>query len=213
MPISFTLIATLMLIAMIYVMKDDWQLVKVVRAGDAQKNVPVVKVVDCVKKDCIEVEQVKVNIQNLKALFVRGNSMRDYQITDGQTVYVERFTSEAQKQAINTFPVLVLKLQKKNIFLRLFVSQLKLRKFICYINDIEGENWEAVFDAEHDRIRLDRVEFVNVINHKIVEMKERGEYVAGCQYALSETYDEDAGRYSYSLHEVSKIYGKVKYAA
>ena len=213
MPISFTLIATLMLIAMIYVMKDDWQLVKVVRAGDAQKNVPVVKVVDCVKKDCIEVEQVKVNIQNLKALFVRGNSMRDYQITDGQTVYVERFTSEAQKQAINTFPVLVLKLQKKNIFLRLFVSQLKLRKFICYINDIEGENWEAVFDAEHDRIRLDRVEFVNVINHKIVEMKERGEYVAGCHYDLSETYDEDASRYSYSLHEVSKIYGKVKYAA
>ena len=64
MPISFTLIATLMLIAMIYVMKDDWQLVKVVRAGDAQKNVPVVKVVDCVKKDCIEVEQVKVNIQS-----------------------------------------------------------------------------------------------------------------------------------------------------
>lgn len=213
MPISFTLIATLMLIAMIYVMKDDWQLMKVVRAGDVQKNVPVVKVVDSVKKEFVEVGRDKVGIQNMKALFVRGNSMQDYQIRDGQIVYVERFTDDDQKKGIVTFPVLVLKLQKKNIFLRLFVSQLKLRKFICYINNIESENWGELFDVEHNRIKLDRADFITVINCKIEEMKKRGEYVPDCQYALSETYDEDAGRYSYSLHEVSKIYGKVKYAA
>lgn len=213
MPISFTLIATLMLVAMIYVIKDDWQLMKVVRAGDVQKNVPVVKVVDSVKKEYIEVGQDRIDIQNFKALFVRGNSMREYQIIDGQIVYVERFTNDAQKQGINTFPVLVLKLQKRNIFLRLFVSQLKLRKFICYIKDLENVNWGEVFNAEHNRIKLEREEFICVINHKIEEMMERGEYLTDCQYVLSETYDEDTNRCSYSLHQVSKIYGKVRYAA
>lgn len=212
MQISFFLVAAMMLIAMIYILKDDLHAQRIVRAGDAHKIVPAVKLVDSVRKEYANNGPNRVNIKNLKPMFVKGNSMRDYNITDGQTIYVEKF-NQAQKTTINTFPVLVLELPKKNILFRMFLSQLKLRKFVGYINNLERVNWEDVYDEKAQRIKLEKNEFVQLINRKIEEMKKKKEYIPQCQYALSETYDEDMDCYSYSLHLVSKIYGKVRFAA
>ena len=206
----------MILIAMIYILSGDLHAIKVVRAGDVGKNVFAVKIIDAPKRTSVRSNNAIEDITNMKTMFVKGNSMRDYHIMDGQTIYVETFINEEQKEHINTYPVLVLELQKKNILLRLFVSQFKLRKFICYIDNIDDVDWGVIFDNHNDgmrRIKLTRQEFIRVIHRKIEEMKQRKEYIENCKYTLSETFDEDKNCYSYSLHQVTKIFGKVRYAA
>lgn len=215
MSMSFLIISALMLVAMIYILSGDLHILPVVRAGDVDKNIFGIKIIDAPERTTVESDGEVENITNMVAMYVKGNSMQDYCITNGQIIYVEPFTSDDQRENIGTYPVLVLEMQK-NRLLSLFVSQLKLRKFICYIDNLDNVDWEEIYEShneERNRIKLNQDDFVNIINGKIEEMKRKGKYLPNCKYTLSETYNESDECYSYSLHQVNKIYGKVRYAA
>ena len=208
MTISFIIISVFMLVAMIYILSGDIHLLHVVRAGSVSKNVLGIKVVDFPERKTVSTGNGIEDISGLEAMYVKGNSMRDYNIFDGSTVFVQKITGE-DRNHITTHPVLVLMLKKKNPL----VSQLKLRKFICYIPNIEDVDWQHVFNEQQDRIKLTYPDFISVIENKIVEMKERNEYFTDTCYILSETYEEDKNKYSYSLHRSSSVCGKVKFSA
>ena len=209
MPISFLIIAVLMLGTMIFLLSEDVQGLSVVRAGDADKPLFGYKIVSERKTDYAEDHGNAVSLKGLIPMYVHGNSMKDSQIMDGHIVYVSKYQESGDKQEITTHPVLVLRLYKK----RLFNSQFKLRKFVCYILDIEHENWGNVYANNKDHIRLSDEEFHRVIIEKIEKMKEKGHYDPKETYIMSETYDEYMKSYSYSFHKVKDIYGKVRYVA
>ena len=209
MPISFLIIAVLMLGTMILLLSEDVRGLSVVRAGDADKLLFGYKIVSERKSDYAEDHGNAVNLKGLIPMYVRGNSMKGSLIKDGHIVYISKYQEAGDKKEITTHPVLVLRLYKK----RLFNSQFKLRKFVCYIPDIEHENWEIVYANNKDHIRLSYEDFHRVIIEKIEKMKRKGHYDSKEIYIMSETYDEYLNAYSYSFHKVNDIYGKVKYVA
>lgn len=208
MPISFLIIATLMLGTMIFILSEDVQNLSVVRAGDADKLLFGYKIVSERKNDYAEDHGKAISLKGLKPMYVRGNSMKDSQIFDGNTVYIAKYKTTNDKQDITTYPVLVLRLY--TLWLN---SHYKLRKFVCYIPDIEHENWKQIYENNHEHIKLSYEDFHRVIIEKIEKMKKKGHYNPKESYIMSETYDEYTKVYSYSFHKVKDIYGKVRYIA
>lgn len=141
-----------------------------------------------------------VDVSGYKALYVYGNSMKDYDIHNGQEVFVKELDERA-KEKIRDFPVLAF-----HIYNTLCQSPYKLRKFVSYI-DLGHVDWERVYREFHQRIRVPKAQFIEECEEK--QDKERQNKVS--RYILSETYDEDLGTYHYSLHPVSSLYGIVKY--
>lgn len=208
MPISFLIIAVLMLGTMILLLSEDVRGLSVVRAGDADKLLFGYKIVSERKSDYAEDHGNAVNLKGLIPMYVRGNSMKDSNIYDGRTVYIAKYETAEDKQKISTYPVLVLRLY--TLWLN---SHYKLRKFVCYISDIEHENWKQIYKNNREHIQLSYEDFHSVILEKIEKMKRKGHYNPKETYIMSETYDEYTKAYSYSFHKVKDIYGKVRYVA
>lgn len=208
MPISFLIITVLMLGTMIFMLSEDVQSLSVVRAGDADKLLFGYKIVSMGKGELAEYQGNTVSLKGMIPMYVRGNSMKDSNINDGQTVYITKYKTDEEKQNITTYPVLVLCLYKK-----WFYSHYKLRKFVCYISDIEHMDWNLIYESHKEHIRLSYEDFHSVIFEKIEKMKRKGHYDSKETYIMSETYDEYKNLYSYSFHKVKDIYGKVRYVA
>lgn len=208
MPISFLIIAVLMLGTMILLLSEDVQGLSVVRAGDADKLLFGYKIISERKTDYAEDHGNAVSLKGLIPMYVRGNSMKDSNIYDGRTVYIAKYETAEDKQKISTYPVLVLRLY--TLWLN---SHYKLRKFVCYISDIEHENWKQIYKNNREHIQLSYEDFHSVIIEKIEKMKRKGHYNPKETYIMSETYDEYTKAYSYSFHKVKDIYGKVRYVA
>lgn len=208
MPVSFLIIAALMLGTMIFILSEDVKNLPVVRAGGVDKLLFGYKIVSERKNDYAEDHGNAVCLKGLKPMYVRGNSMKDAKIYDGHTVYIAKYKTAKDKQDITTYPVLVLRLY--TLWLN---SHYKLRKFVCYISDIEHEDWKQIYEKNREHIRLSYEDFYRVIIEKIEKMKRKGHYDPKETYIMSETYDEYTKAYSYSFHKVKDIYGKVKYIA
>lgn len=143
-----------------------------------------------------------ISVANLKSLYVHGNSMKDYQILDGQYVFVKPFDSEKERASIKTCPVLVFNITNAKI-----QSKYKLRKFICYV-DVENIDWESIYKNNQERIRVSKGNFIDTCTKKAGKLNQKN----GHNYILSETFDEEKEEYAYSLHHVSTVYAKVLYA-
>lgn len=144
------------------------------------------------------------NVKNTKCLSVRGNSMKKYEIQNGDTIFIEKY-SDSDKFGITTYPVLVFQLKIKRLS-DVFDSRYKLRKFVGYIDDL---NAESMYNQYINRINCSKDDFIRCIDSKIHLIEKRKERK---KYVLSETYDEKKDMTLYSLHSVESIYGKVKFA-
>lgn len=142
----------------------------------------------------------KINVSSYKELYVHGNSMKDYDIHNGQEVFVSEF-KELEKQSIEGFPVLAF-----HIYNMKCQSPYKLRKFVGYVDNIKARNWTELYYRYRERIKIDENQFISELNKKSVNDLNLSE-----RYILSETYEDDSNIYRYSLHPVSSLYAKVMY--
>lgn len=197
----FTIAFLLIMISMVVFLLINSQSLPVVKAGKVTKY--------CNKSKCFlgyapkhfTKNGMNVDLQSYEMMYVRGNSLQDYHIQNGQRIYVRQF-SDTDKKNISTYPVLVFRIidsPKKND------AEFKLRKFVGYVDD---NNWDEIYGRYQERIRQPKEQFVQDCNRKYQSLRLHPNPLL----ALSETYDEDTKSIRYSLHPVETIYGKVEYA-
>ncbi|MCR4808629.1 MAG: hypothetical protein K5896_02070 [Prevotella sp.] len=179
-----------------------WQ--KVVKAGDADDFCFGFQIT---MKSCpehyikIEDRDQSENVDSLCCMYVNGNSMKDYDIYDGQQVLVLPYRDE-ERNSISHFPVIVLNIQN-GMWLD---SKYKLRKFVGYV-DIAALDAKALYATYKNRIRISEERFTERIERKLSKLGEtEGRYI------LSETFKEKIQGYDYSLHPIDTLYAKVVYA-
>lgn len=180
--------------------------VRTAKAGKVSKHCPRLVFYDRSDNGTISVGGLTIDVSKMLHLVVFGNSMKDYDIWDGQEIYAKRI-SEEEKRKITDYPVLVFQITNA----KFYDSQFKLRKFVNYgkIDNAEVE-WAAIYDKDRNRIKINKEDFVQKCRIKAKKLNAFG--ISG-DVALSETYDEEANCYDYSLHPVNTIYAVVKYAA
>lgn len=145
-----------------------------------------------------------VDLSQYSMLVVHGDSMKDYKIHNGQSVFVERYKTEAEKNGIEKKPVVAIKIEKR----RFYLSQYKLRKFVSYIDNSQVPDWTEVYRSNKNAIKTSKDIFLEDVSAKYKKYYENRRD----RLVLSETYDESIGRHRYSLHSVEQLYGAVKYA-
>lgn len=177
------------------------RLVLVAKAGKVDKFFWKYKLSSCKIPKEIKCGNDTIVVSGLDYLYVYGNSMKDYNIFNGQYVFVDPYQTMDEKQSIQTHPVLVFDITEQKI-----QSKYKLRKFVCYIN-LNNVDWNAVYTNCSSRIRVSQEDFIQECIKKGSNLKNKE-----TKYILSETFDEEKERYSYSLHPVECLYAKVKYA-
>lgn len=155
--------------------------------------------------DFIEVDGQTVKVTDYEHFIVRGNSMSDFGIRDGQEVYVRPYSAD-EKLMIRTYPIIAFDIIKP-VFLD---SRYKLRKFVCYI-DLSSVDWEEVYERKKDRIKPDvsKHDFIEMCTAKASKYREKDR--GNNKFVLSETYDEECKKHLYSLHPVNTIHAAVKY--
>lgn len=196
----FSIAFTIMIVGMLALLVSSIQTLPVVKAGKVTKP--------CKEKNwilgkipsTIKINGEKKDISNDSLMLVCGNSMKNYNIFDGQRIFVKSI-EDKDKGKIKSYPVLVFHIvngAKGD-------AKYKLRKFVGYV--VDG-NFKRVYETYRDRIKVSEDSFVAQCSLKYEELskKNKGKLV------LSETYDENKNVVLYSLHPVDTILGKVEYA-
>lgn len=199
------LIATILIFIIalqIFMLVSDRRLFEVVRAGKVNKTTARYKIRR--QKKCRRTA-------SLEPYIVCGESMRDYDIHNGDMVYVQTF-KPAEKDRIVTFPVLMFAIKDMGCL----KSRYKLRKFVSYIDNLQCCDWGNVYERHKDRFegKIGKEDFCNMCREKVSKLSAGQNNPAATEkpvrYVLSETREE---KYLYSLHPVDTVYGKVCYAA
>lgn len=199
----FLWVIILIAISQLLILYLSLRQVNTVKAGNVLKYSPAKKWRVGGKLHYIKVKGVVVDVNPLEQLIVCGNSMRDYHINNGQTVFIELYDNNG-RGSIKTHPVVVINITNAATD----QSQYKLRKMISYA-DGYNQNWNKIYEVNHDRIHVSQEEFENVCKEKVRKMQQSGTVEE--RLIVSETYDEDMHAYRYSLHPVSTLYAKVRY--
>lgn len=199
--IVFAIAFGIMMTGMVVVLLLNFNSLPVVKAGKVTKFCDKKKYVFGAMPNRVKINNQNVDLSDDEKMVVSGNSMKEYNIFDGQRIYVKKY-SEDEKNTIQRFPVLVFNIvntpnEKDAVY--------KLRKFVGYITT---NNWSAVFVTFQDRIKTDQVTFTRLCTKKYAKIPQADRD----KLVLSETYDEEQNTVLYSLHPVSTIYGKVEYA-
>lgn len=199
--IIFAIVFLLMMLGMGWFLIANFRTLPVVKAGKVTKICNKNEKVFGLMPDKIRLKGQSIDLSKDIKMVVCGNSMKYYNIHNGQRIYVEKI-EEAEKGDISTFPVLVLDIvnnpNKED-------AAYKLRKFVGYT---DNEDWSGYYEKLRNRIKVPEDIFVSQCSEKYRKMNP----APNEQLVLSETYDEDKNEVCYSLHPVSSIYGKVKYA-
>ena len=198
------LIATIIIIIVavqIFMLVENIRVIEVARAGRVDKFT------------CrYNVSRIEKNekVKDLKSFVVRGESMRDFEIHNGNIVYVKTFRTIEEKSAITTHPVLMFTID--GIGER--QSRYKLRKFVDYVTNPQNTDWGKFYDSHKDRLsKISKSEFMAMCQTKVEKLKLcNGSFPVDTNtlYILSETHED---KYLYSLHPIDSLYGKVCYAA
>lgn len=198
----FYIILVIAVVGIISMLFIEFPVCNRVKAGIADKYVFGKTVARRIQK--ISIGDRQIDASKLSHMVVAGDSMKDYNINDGDNVLIETFNSQ-QKKNITRYPVVVISLREPR---KPFDSDMKLRKFVGYVDD---ENWGDTYERYRDRVKADVT---------------KDDFVASCQKSygkyqfplaspragvLSETYDADEQSYHYSVHSSDSIYGKVVY--
>lgn len=199
---SFIIVISIILIVQIVSICSFIRFCPVAKAGKVSKFYWKYKMLFGKEPSVIECDGEKVDVSSYKELYVHGNSMKDYNIHNGQEVLVSEYGSLQQKNAINDFPVLVF-----HIYNMKYQSPYKLRKFVGYVDTPGNTDWANFYDRLRDRIKIDKDQFIATLKEKEINLSQPDE-----RHILSETYDEDSNVYRYSLHPVNSLYAKVMYA-
>lgn len=197
----FTIAFLLMMGSIVYLLSSNVKRLQVVKAGKVTKFCKRTQLVFGRIPTSIVVNGRKVDIRDKEVLLVQGNSMKDYQIRDGQKVIVSRM-DDPSKMHITTFPVLVFRIVDKE---NKEDADFKLRKFVSYVHD---DQWNKLYHSLRDRMRIEERMFISQCSTKYAKLTDADK----SSLVLSETFDEDRNVVAYSLHLVSSIYGKVEYA-
>lgn len=199
----FLAIVAIIAISQIIILYLSLRQVSTVKAGNVLKYSPAKKWRVGSKPQHIKINGSYVDVRNMEQLIVCGNSMHDYQISNGQTVFVAPYDSN-DREFITTHPVVVFHITDASSV----QSRYKLRKMVSYAEGY-NQNWGDVFDANESRIRIPKAAFEDMCLAKVRKMQVAG--IADERLIVSETYDEDLRAYRYSLHPVSTLYAKVRY--
>lgn len=201
----FTIVVAILLLLQIVMIVLHIDIIKTVKAGD-KSDYHFGYRLNTLRTNVLRIGDKSVNVSNLNRLQVCGNSMKDYNIFDGQMVFVESIDLESAK-FISNHPVLVFSL-KKNETTRFRDSRLKLRKFVGYI-DISSSCNDA-FDTYRDRIQICKEDFCQEYNDRLKILKQDNNYLAK-KYILSATFNEKRKKYHYSIHSTETVNGVVRY--
>lgn len=199
------LIATILLLIIalqIFMLVADRRVLEVVRAGKVNKDTARYRI-----------QQLKSSPKTagLKAYAVSGESMRDYDIHDGDTVYV-RVLKDEEKNAIDTYPVLMFDIENMGCL----ESRYKLRKFVGFVESLQHCDWESFYEEHRERLheKIGKEAFCEMCREKVEKLTgvedSAAHAVPAGRYILSETHEE---KYQFSLHPAKTVYGKVCYAA
>lgn len=199
---SFIIIISIILIVQIISICSFARLCPVAKAGKVSKFYWKYKLLFGKEPNTIVCDGTKIDVSTYKELYVYGNSMKDYDIHNGQKVLVSEYKSAEQKNQIEGYPVLVF-----HIYNMKYQSPYKLRKFVGYVDELGDMDWNYFYDRLNDRIKIDKAQFVSGLKEKESNLTQKHN-----RHILSETYDEDTGIYRYSLHPVNSLYAKVMYA-
>lgn len=199
----FLFVMALVVVSQCAILYLSLRRVSTVKAGNVLKYCPATKCRVGSKPRQIQVNGAYVDVSSLEQLVVCGNSMHDYRINNGQTVFVSLIND---KESISTHPVVVFNITNAPSH----QSKYKLRKMVSYAEGYE-QDWNVIYRENNNRIRISQNDFVTMCQNKVKKMQEAG--IVNERLIVSETYDEDLHEYRYSLHPVSTLYAKVKYVA
>lgn len=199
----FLFVMALVVVSQCAILYLSLRRVSTVKAGNVLKYCPATKCRVGSKPRQIQVNGAYVDVSSLEQLVVCGNSMHDYRINNGQTVFVSRIND---KESISAHPVVVFNITNAPSH----QSKYKLRKMVSYAEGYD-QDWNVIYRENNNRIRISQNDFVTMCQNKVKKMQEAG--IVNERFIVSETYDEDLHEYRYSLHPVSTLYAKVKYVA
>lgn len=197
----FIIVMTISSIGMIAFVLCNMRKLPVVKAGKADELHPREKSTFGKLPTMVKVNGVRVDLKDDVEMLVCGNSMQEYNIHDGQRIYVKECKDESEKMNIKTHPVLVFRITQKTIEND---ADFKLRKFVGYLD--EQPDWNQVYEQYKNRIHIDKDTFIAQCEEKYKKTSDKENLV------LSETYSEEKKVILYSMHEADTIYGKVEYA-
>lgn len=200
---SFIIVISVILLIQILTICSFLRFRPVAKAGKVSKFYWKYKLLLRHNPKVIECDGERVDVSSYKGLYVYGNSMKDYDIHNGQEVFVAEYTTEQQKISIHDYPVLVF-----HIYNMKCQSPYKLRKFVGYVENPANMDWHEFYNQFKDRIKISETKFVSECQEKQGKLKQQRKE----KYILSETYDEGTCAYRYSMHPVSSLYAKVMYA-
>ena len=199
----FLFVMALVVVSQCAILYLSLRRVSTVKAGNVLKYCPATKCRVGSKPRQIQVNGAYVDVSSLEQLVVCGNSMHDYRINNGQTVFVSRIND---KESISAHPVVVFNITNAPSH----QSKYKLRKMVSYAEGYD-QDWNVIYRENNNRIRISQNDFVTMCQNKVKKMQEAG--IVNERLIVSETYDEDLHEFRYSLHPVSTLYAKVKYVA
>lgn len=197
----FTIVFLMMMGSIVYLLLSNVKRLPVVKAGKVTKFCNRTQFVFGRIPTSIVINGRKIDVHDKEILLVQGNSMKDYQIHDGQKVFISKM-DDLSKKHITTFPVLVFRIVNKE---NEDDADFKLRKFVSYVHD---DQWSRLYHSLQDRMKIDESVFIRQCDAKYAKLSDSDKV----SLVLSETFDEDRNIVAYSLHPVSSIYGKVEYA-
>lgn len=196
----FSIVFPIMIFGMLALLFINIQTLSVVKAGKVTKPCKERRTVFGDTPSNININGVRIDVSKDLKMLVCGNSMKNYNIFDGQRIYVKPMTDN-EKHDIKHYPVLVF-----NIVGGMEGdAKYKLRKFVGYVKD---NNFKDLYEIQHNRIKVSMDTFISQCSPKYDKLREQYSEML----VLSETYDEDTNTVLYSLHPVSTILGKVEYA-
>lgn len=196
----FAIVFFLTIVGMLVFLFLNIKSLPVVKAGKVTKPCKEIKRIFGYMPSRISVNGVKKDVSKDIQMIVCGNSMQNYNIYDGQRIYVREMMDE-EKNAITRFPVLVFHIVNGAPG----DAKYKLRKFVGYI---DNDNLHDLFASKQDRIKVSEDVFCSQCEEKLRKLRQK----ESDRLVLSETYDEDQKAILYSLHPVTTIFGKVEYA-
>lgn len=198
------------IVILLVILCSNVPLLYTVKAGKANKCCLVRKLGGRKNPKEIEIDGRLEDVSSLDPMLVCGDSMRQYDIKDGNTILVEKMT-EDEKNNISTHPILVFSISKKNgdSLREKFDSHYKLRKFLQYVNMPHLADWNQVYKNLPKNLQRTTVkEFSEICSKKAGLIRD---YDPSERYVLSETYLCETRKNDYSFHPVSTIYAKVCY--
>jgi len=147
-----------------------------------------------------------VDVSHLLQRNVSGESMKDYNIHNGQTIFEQKLTMQ-EILNLQDFPILVYRLEQ-NENTKLLDSKIKLRKFVGLIDLTETAN--TVYEKYSNRIKIDKECFLDEFNTRQQHLNLNPEN-KNKKFILSATHSTKLNRYHYSIHAADTVEGIVKY--